>query len=54
MNIVTFDGAITVRGWDKPQVMYTATKRGGDEQELKQIVYSNGTARLIDFDHCEV
>jgi DUF4097 and DUF4098 domain-containing protein YvlB len=37
VNIVTFDGAITVRGWDKPEVSYTATKRGGDEQELKQV-----------------
>jgi len=37
VNIVTFDGAITVHGWDKPQVMYTATKRGGDDQELKQV-----------------
>ncbi|MCM3901886.1 MAG: DUF4097 family beta strand repeat-containing protein [Pyrinomonadaceae bacterium] len=38
VNIVTFDGAVTVHGWDKPEVMYTATKRGSDEQELKQIV----------------
>jgi Putative adhesin len=37
VNIVTFDGAITVHGWDNPQVKYTATKRGGDEQELKQV-----------------
>lgn len=37
VNIVTFDGAITVHGWDKPQVMYTATKHGGDEQELRQV-----------------
>jgi DUF4097 and DUF4098 domain-containing protein YvlB len=37
VNIVTFDGAVAVRGWDKPEVMYTATKRGGDEQELRQI-----------------
>ncbi len=37
VNIATFDGAIIVRGWDKPQVMYTATKRGGDERELKQV-----------------
>jgi len=37
VNIVTFDGAVTVRGWDKPEVMYTATKRGGDERELKQV-----------------
>ena len=37
VNVVTFDGAVTVHGWDKPEVKYTATKRGGDEQELKQI-----------------
>ncbi|CAN5849956.1 hypothetical protein BH18ACI4_BH18ACI4_04820 [soil metagenome] len=37
VNIVTFDGAITVHGWDKPQVMYTATKRGGDEREIKRV-----------------
>lgn len=37
VNISTFDGAITVHGWDKPQVQYTATVRGGDEQELKQV-----------------
>lgn len=38
VNIVTFDGNISVHGWDKPEVTYTATKRAGDEQELKQIV----------------
>ncbi|MCM3869470.1 MAG: hypothetical protein ND895_02065 [Pyrinomonadaceae bacterium] len=38
VNIVTFDGAITVHGWDKPQVTYTATKRAGSEQELKEVV----------------
>ena len=38
VNVVTFDGSITVHGWDKPQVMYTATKHGSDEQELKQVV----------------
>ena len=37
VNIVTFDGTITVHGWDKSEVMYTATKRGGDEQELRRI-----------------
>jgi DUF4097 and DUF4098 domain-containing protein YvlB len=37
VNVVTFDGTITVRGWDKPEVMYTATKHAGDEQELKQV-----------------
>jgi DUF4097 and DUF4098 domain-containing protein YvlB len=38
VNIVTFDGAVTVHGWDKQEVMYTAAKRAGDEEELKQIV----------------
>ena len=37
VNVVTFDGAITVRGWDKPEVMYTATKRADDELEMKQV-----------------
>ncbi len=37
VNVVTFDGSVTVRGWDKSEVMYTATKRGGDEQEIKGI-----------------
>jgi hypothetical protein len=37
VNIVTFDGTVTVYGWDKPEVMYAATKRGEDEQEIKQI-----------------
>src|SRR6266850_1325376 len=37
VNIGTFDGAVTVHGWDKSEVMYTATKRAGDDDELKQI-----------------
>jgi len=37
VNVGTFDGPITVHGWDKPEVMYTATKRAGDEEELKTI-----------------
>jgi hypothetical protein len=37
VNVGTFDGAVTVRGWDKAEVMYTATKRAGTEEELKQI-----------------
>jgi DUF4097 and DUF4098 domain-containing protein YvlB len=37
VNIVTFDGAVTVHGWDKPEVKYTATKHGGDEHEVKQV-----------------
>ena len=26
VNLSTFDGSITIRGWDKSEVMYTATK----------------------------
>jgi DUF4097 and DUF4098 domain-containing protein YvlB len=37
VNVGTFDGPITVHGWDKAEVMYTATKRAGDEEELKTI-----------------
>ncbi len=37
VNIGTFDGAVTVHGWDKSEVMYTATKRAGDEEQLKGI-----------------
>ena len=37
VNITTFDGPITVRGWDQAEVRYTATKRAGDEESLKQI-----------------
>ena len=37
VNITTFDGPVTVRGWDKAEVRYTATKRAGDEETLKQI-----------------
>jgi DUF4097 and DUF4098 domain-containing protein YvlB len=37
VNVGTFDGTVTVRGWDKAEVMYTATKRGNDEAELKEI-----------------
>jgi DUF4097 and DUF4098 domain-containing protein YvlB len=37
VSISTFDGPITVRGWDQAEVRYTATKRAGDEESLKQI-----------------
>ncbi|MGH9966618.1 MAG: DUF4097 family beta strand repeat-containing protein [Pyrinomonadaceae bacterium] len=38
VNIMTFDGAISVHGWDKSEVMYKAKKHGSDEQEIKQVV----------------
>lgn len=37
VNLSTFDGTITIHGWDKSEVMYTATKRANDAQEAKQI-----------------
>ena len=37
VTINTFDGKVTVRGWDKSEVSYTATKRANDEESLKQI-----------------
>jgi len=37
INIGTFDGPITVRGWDQAEVRYTANKRASDEEGLKQI-----------------
>jgi len=37
VNVSTFDGHIAVHGWDKSEVMYTATKRADDEEQLKQI-----------------
>ncbi|HKR23320.1 MAG TPA: DUF4097 family beta strand repeat-containing protein, partial [Pyrinomonadaceae bacterium] len=37
VNITTFDGHVTVRGWDKPEVAYTATKQAVDDESLKQI-----------------
>ena len=37
VNISTFDGHVTVRGWDKPEVTYTATKKAVDDESLKQI-----------------
>jgi DUF4097 and DUF4098 domain-containing protein YvlB len=37
VSITTFDGPITVRGWDQAEVRYTATKRARDEESLKRI-----------------
>jgi DUF4097 and DUF4098 domain-containing protein YvlB len=33
----TFDGAITVRSWDKPEVLVTIDRQAGDEEALKSI-----------------
>jgi len=37
VNVVTFDGAVVVHGWDKSEVMYTATSRADDDESLHQI-----------------
>ena len=37
VSITTFSGPVTVRGWDQSEVKYTATKRAGDEESLKQL-----------------
>lgn len=48
VNITTFDGQVTVRGWDKQEVTYTATKRAEDEESLKQIsIFSEQQGQTI-------
>lgn len=37
VNIATYDGPITVHGWDKSEVMYTAIRHADDEAELKEV-----------------
>jgi DUF4097 and DUF4098 domain-containing protein YvlB len=37
ITLSTFDGQVTVRGWDKHEVTYNATKGAADEETLKQI-----------------
>jgi DUF4097 and DUF4098 domain-containing protein YvlB len=37
VRVETFDGPIYVHAWDKPEVSYTATKRAGDDHEMKGI-----------------
>jgi DUF4097 and DUF4098 domain-containing protein YvlB len=37
VNLVTYDGPITVHGWDKAEVMYKAIKHGDDDDQLKEV-----------------
>ncbi len=37
VNLSTYDGPITVHGWDKSEVTYTATKHGNDDEQLKEV-----------------
>jgi DUF4097 and DUF4098 domain-containing protein YvlB len=48
ITLSTFDGTVTVRGWDKPEVTYTATKGAADEEALKEIsIESQQTGDVI-------
>jgi DUF4097 and DUF4098 domain-containing protein YvlB len=43
VRIENFDGPITIHGWDKPEVSYTAIKRAFDDNEMKGIrVHTRG------------
>jgi DUF4097 and DUF4098 domain-containing protein YvlB len=44
VRVETFDGAISVHAWDKPDVTYTATKRATDEREMKGIKLTTNAA----------
>jgi hypothetical protein len=37
LNLSTFDGAIDIRGWDRPEVRVEVEKRGSDKALLEQI-----------------
>jgi DUF4097 and DUF4098 domain-containing protein YvlB len=37
VTVNTFDGAVTIHGWDKSEVSYTATKRAAEQEALKRI-----------------
>jgi DUF4097 and DUF4098 domain-containing protein YvlB len=37
VNVSTDEGPITIRGWDKSEVQYTATKHGEDEAQLNEL-----------------
>jgi len=37
VSITTFDGQVTVHGWDKSEVSYTATKHANDQEDLNRI-----------------
>ncbi|HKG12665.1 MAG TPA: DUF4097 family beta strand repeat-containing protein, partial [Pyrinomonadaceae bacterium] len=48
VRVETFDGAVTVRAWDKNEVSYTAVKRAYDEKEMKGVtVQANGSGSEV-------
>ncbi len=40
LNVETFDGAVTIRGWDKPEVVVTVVKRASTDQGLKGVRFN--------------
>jgi DUF4097 and DUF4098 domain-containing protein YvlB len=40
INVKTFDGSISIHGWDKPQVVITLIKRASSDQGLKGIQFN--------------
>lgn len=54
VTLNTFDGRISIRSWDKPEVMLTAIKRAGNEQALRGITVKadqQGTAINVQTDY---
>ena len=50
VNVSTFDGSVQVHGWDKSEVMYTATTRGDEEEDLKKVaIQTEQTGSSISF-----
>ncbi|HEU4832940.1 MAG TPA: hypothetical protein VFS90_00940 [Pyrinomonadaceae bacterium] len=48
ITLSTFDGQVTIRGWDKPEVTFNATKGAADEETLKAIsIQSQQTGDVI-------
>jgi Putative adhesin len=48
VSLKTFDGAIRVQSWDKPEVLVTIERQAGDEESLKSIeVKSNQEGNRI-------
>ncbi len=44
VRVETFDGAVAIEAWDRPEVQYTAVKRARDEQSMRAIRLRTGPA----------
>jgi DUF4097 and DUF4098 domain-containing protein YvlB len=50
VRLETFDGAINVRAWDRPEVSYTAIKRASGDREMqgiKVLAQGGGTSEVV-------